>query len=149
MSGILETNPWLLRKTVLPQNTDHAGVMWHGAYLSWLEEARINALLQVGLSYKQISNEGFEMPVIDLHIKYLSSLFHGDNVLLKSFVSQGKGPRWRWKTTFYRAESEKKVAFSCVDLVLIKKGHSGNVLLRKGPIHISQALFNLQRGQTP
>ena len=26
------TRPWRLRKRVLPQHTDHAGVMWHGAY---------------------------------------------------------------------------------------------------------------------
>ena len=34
---------WLLERRVLPQHTDHAGVMWHGAYLAWLEEARVEA----------------------------------------------------------------------------------------------------------
>ena len=36
--------PWRLCKRVLPQHTDHAGVMWHGAYVAWLEEARVEAL---------------------------------------------------------------------------------------------------------
>ena len=26
-----------LTKRVLPQHTDYAGVMWHGAYVQWLE----------------------------------------------------------------------------------------------------------------
>ena len=37
-------NRWRLIKTVLPQHTDHAGVMWHGSYLNFLEEGRIDAL---------------------------------------------------------------------------------------------------------
>ena len=37
--------PWVLQRRVLPQHTDHAGVMWHGAYLAWLEEARVELVL--------------------------------------------------------------------------------------------------------
>ena len=32
---------YTLTKRVLPQHTDYAGVMWHGAYVQWLEEARV------------------------------------------------------------------------------------------------------------
>ena len=35
----------------MPQHTDHAGVLWHGYYLNWLEEARIDALSKVGIKY--------------------------------------------------------------------------------------------------
>tara|TARA_Y100001968_G_scaffold62140_1_gene52945 strand:- start:687 stop:1133 length:447 start_codon:yes stop_codon:yes gene_type:complete len=141
----LQVKPWVIRKIVLPQNTDHAGVMWHGSYLSWLEEARINALLSVGLSYKQISDEGFEMPVVDLRIKYFTPLIHGDNVLLKSWVSPGKGPRWRWETRFQK-DIEKTSALATVDLVLIKIDNVGNKLLRKAPANILKALVELQEG---
>ena len=64
-------NPWTLDKNVLPQHTDHAGVMWHGSYISWLEEARIEALESAGLSYSDLSKEGFEMPVVSLKINYM------------------------------------------------------------------------------
>ena len=39
-----------MKKIVLPQHADHAGVMWHGKYFNWLEESRINALSEVGIS---------------------------------------------------------------------------------------------------
>ena len=42
---------WKLEKIVLPLHADHAGVMWHGTYFNWLEESRINALSEVGISY--------------------------------------------------------------------------------------------------
>ena len=32
-------SPFRLVKRVLPQHTDHGGVMWHGGYVAWLEEA--------------------------------------------------------------------------------------------------------------
>ena len=46
---------WKIEKIVLPQHADHAGVMWHGTYFNWLEESRINALLEVGLSYFELT----------------------------------------------------------------------------------------------
>ena len=40
-------NIWKINKIVLPHDSDHAGVMWHGKYFNWLEEARIDALSKV------------------------------------------------------------------------------------------------------
>ena len=145
MNKIQEELPWLLRKLVLPQNTDHAGVMWHGSYFLWLEEARISALLGVGLAYKDLSDEGFAMPVVDLNIKYIIPLLHGENVILQSWISRGRGARWQWKTKFVK-DSNEIAALSNVDLVLIEKDDSGNRLLRTGPDHIAKALLELQEG---
>ncbi len=147
MSGILELKPWSLEKIVLPQHTDHAGVMWHGSYVRLLEEARINALLNVGLAYEELSRKGYELPVIELQIKYKIPLFHGDRVSLKSWVTPGKGPRWRWRTNFYKGHNYLS-AIANVDLVLIKKDFSEKRLLRNGPVYIQKALLDLQKGPT-
>ena len=73
-----DTKKWELIKTVLPQHTDHAGVMWHGSYLNFLEEGRIDALDKVGLSYSKLSRNGFEIPVISIQMKYRKSFIHGE-----------------------------------------------------------------------
>ena len=138
-------NPWHLRKVVLPQHTDHAGVMWHGSYLEWLEEARIEALVQAGISYGDLSSQGYEMPVVSLSIDYKTALFHGDEVLLKSWIMPKKGPRWPWKTIFYKKETIK-VAQAEIDLVLIEKTNNKNVLLRNEPKHLSKIFLDLQKG---
>ena len=80
MNSIIKN--WELIKTVLPQHTDHAGVMWHGSYLDFLEEGRIDALDKVGISYSELSRKGFEIPVISLQIKYKISFVHGEKILL-------------------------------------------------------------------
>ena len=53
-----------LTKRVLPQHTDYAGVMWHGAYVQWLEEARVEALQAAGLGYAAMTAMGVDMPVV-------------------------------------------------------------------------------------
>ena len=54
----MNTKPvWKIEKIVLPQHSDHAGVMWHGTYFNWLEESRINALLEVGISYFELTKK--------------------------------------------------------------------------------------------
>ena len=138
-----EKNPWRLKKLVLPQHTDHAGVMWHGSYLKWLEEARINAISSVGLEYKDISKAGLEMPVVELKIKYLVPIFHGAEVILESFFSIGKGPRWRFDTHFIQ-DSSKLLAIANVDLVVINKNSFS--VIRKKPDYLSKALINLLKG---
>ncbi len=140
-----ELLPWVLHKIVLPQHTDHAGVMWHGSYVNWLEEARISALSATGISYSEVSIQGYEMPVVDLTIKFMSPLRHGDNVSLESFVLPKKGPRLPWETNFLN-ESGDLMARANVDLVLISREKLGYRVLRKEPKFIAEAFFALQEG---
>ena len=78
--------PWLLRKRVLPQHTDHGGVMWHGAYLAWLEEARVEALAQVGLPYQELVSRGLEMPVVHLELDQTRQIIQRKLVVFEAKV---------------------------------------------------------------
>ena len=69
-----------LRRRVLPQHTGHAGVMWHGIYVAWLEEARVEALAAAGLVYGDLTARGLELPVVSLTIDCRLPLLHGDVV---------------------------------------------------------------------
>ena len=71
---------WKIEKIVLPQDADHAGVMWHGKYFNWLEESRINALSEVGISYFELTKNGLDLPLINTSIKYKTPLFLGDKI---------------------------------------------------------------------
>ena len=113
--------------------------------MQWLEEARINALYKVGLSYKDLTDDGYELPVVDLQIRYMKPIFHGDKVVLASWVLPGKGPRWRWKTKFLK-DSGNLAALANIDLVLINSKNSVNSLLSKVPPKIVKAFSDLRRG---
>ncbi len=147
MISVEDNKPRVLTKFVLPQNTDHAGVLWHGEYLRWMEEARIQALSEVGVRYADLVKLGFDLPVISLTINYKKSLKIGEKVLLQSWPCDFKGIRWPWITKFYREEKNLLlIAESKVELVLVEKKDKEFRIIRNPPDQIKYAMEKLTKG---
>ena len=138
-------NRWRLTKTVLPQHTDHAGLMWHGSYIDFLEEGRIDALDKVGCSYSELSKKGFEIPVISLQLKYKMSFFHGEKVLLNSQFKLENKIRLTCKTLFLKSNGDIG-AEAIIGLVVVKKINDSIKLVRELPIKIKKILLLLEEG---
>ena len=140
------SQPWCLQRRVLPQHTDHAGVMWHGAYVAWLEEGRVEALASVGLDYAELSSRGLELPVVSLGIEYRQPLRHGDQVTLLSEVLPFKGVKLPWACRFLDPD-DRLVAVARVELVLVSspRGQTPKVL-RSYPEDLGRAVARLQTG---
>ena len=143
MSSI--NNHWKLIKTVLPQHTDHAGVMWHGSYLNFLEEGRIDALDKVGLSYSKLSRNGFEIPVISIQMKYKKSFIHGENVLLTSQFKLKNKIRLICKTLFLKPNGDIG-AEAVIELVVVRKINDSIKLVRELPVQIKNIFLMLEEG---
>jgi len=138
---------WVLQRRVLPQHTDHAGVMWHGAYVAWLEEARVEALAAVGLAYSDLSARGLELPVVSLAIDYHQALRHGEAVQLWSEALPRQGLKLPWRSRFVRADGVV-AAQASVALVLIQRALDRDEaprLLRRPPADLAAALEALTR----
>ena len=131
---------WEISKKVLPQHADHAGVMWHGTYFNWLEEARINALSKVGIDYFDLSKRGFELPLIDTSIKYILPLYLGDDIRIQSLFKIGKSPKIFVQSRFYN-KNDKELTIANVNLVLVNKKNFS--IIRKRPDFISKAFTKL------
>ena len=131
---------WKINKEVLPQHSDHAGVMWHGTYFDWLEEGRMNALSKVGINYFELTKNGFELPLIGASIKYICPLYLGDIILIESFFNIGKSPKINVNTRFINAD-EKVLTIAEVNLVLINKANFS--IVKKRRIFISKAFSKL------
>ena len=140
-------NPWRLTKTVLPQHTDHAGVMWHGSYLNFLEEGRIDALDKVGVSYSKLSKMGFEIPVISIQIRYKISFIHGEKVLLTSQFKLENKIRLTCKTVFLKSNGDIG-AEAKIGLVIVRKTNYSIKLVRELPVEIKNILLMLEKGPT-
>ena len=91
--------------------------MWHGTYFNWLEEGRINALSKAGINYFDLTKKGFELPLIDLSIKYILPLCLGDNITIESIFNIGKSPKIKINSKFIN-ESKKVMTIAEVNLVL-------------------------------
>ena len=126
-----------LTKRVLPQHTDYAGVMWHGAYVQWLEEARVEALQAAGLGYAAMTEMGIDMPVVSLQLEYRHPLRHGDEVRVESRCCAQQGVRWPWASHFVRGGTV--VAEATVQLVMLRQGR----VLRRVPSELQQVMNQL------
>ena len=122
---------WEINKKVLPQHSDHAGVMWHGTYFNWLEEGRINALSKAGINYFDLTKKGFELPLINSSIKYILPLYLGDNITIESTFNIGKSPKIIIYSKFIN-ESKKVITIAEVNLVLVDNKNFS--IIRKGLI---------------
>ena len=131
---------WKIEKIVLPQHADHAGVMWHGTYFNWLEESRINALLEVGTSYFELTQKGFDLPLINTSIKYKSPLLLGEKITIESEFNIEKSPRINVISKFLNNRKEI-LTIAEVNLVLINKRNFS--IIRKRPDFLSEAFIKL------
>ena len=131
---------WRINKIVLPQDSDHAGVMWHGTYFNWLEEARVIALSKTGINYIDLVKKGFELPLIDASIKYISPLYLGDDITIESVFKISKSPKIKIHSKFIN-KSKKVLTIAEVSLALINKNNFS--IIRKRPDFISKAFLKL------
>ena len=145
MNDFTNKKYWKLTKTVLPQHTDHAGVMWHGSYFNFLEEGRIEALNKVGITYSDLSDKGYEIPVISARIKYKISFTHGEKILLKSQFKLVNKIRLNCNTFLLKINGDIG-AEALIELVFVRKKNNSIKLVRAMPVEIEKIFKRLEKG---
>lgn len=126
---------------VYPHHTDYGGAVWHGTYLTWLEESRVECLRSSGIEYADLVNLGYELPVIELSIRYHQPLRLGMDALLKTRMTELDGVRIHWNTKIQSLDGQTVFATARVTLVAIdsKKGK----IMRQLPPAVKDALVKL------
>ena len=98
--------------------SDQMGVAHHGAYVIWLEAARIEWLREVGRSYRQLEADGVLMPVVELNINYRRSLRFDDEATLSTSATASGPSRILFRTEISSGEqvcATGLVTIACVD----------------------------------
>jgi acyl-CoA thioester hydrolase len=60
--------------------TDQMGFVYHGNYAQYIEMGRLEWLRDLGISYKEMEDNGIMLPVYSLNIRFVKSAFY-DEVL--------------------------------------------------------------------
>ena len=61
--------------------TDQMGIIHHSNYIKWMEEARMDLMDQIGLSYKEMEAMEISSPVLSVSVQY-HSMVHFDDVIV-------------------------------------------------------------------
>jgi len=81
--------------------TDQMGVAHHSSYVVWLEAARVEWMRHLGLSYRELENEGISMAVASLQIQYRNAAYFDDELLIDTRLTTLKS---RYGQFSYRIE---------------------------------------------
>jgi acyl-CoA thioester hydrolase len=76
--------------------TDQMGVVWHGNYLQYFEEARTEALRVAGWSYRALEEAGVMMPLVEVHLAYRHPARYDDLLAVRTVVSTPPTARMRF-----------------------------------------------------
>lgn len=126
---------------VQPHHTDYAGVVWHGAYVAWLEEARVECLRSVGVDYAEWVAIGCELPVVELSIRYHRILRMGTLAIVKTKMRAPKGVRINWDYQIQSSDGQELYLTAQVTLVVVER-QSGKIM-RRLPTEMKEAFIRL------
>ena len=68
--------------------TDQMGLVHHGSYVNYFEEARIAWISNIGLSYSEMEKSGIILPVSKLNVSYISPTYFDDELIVNVELSK-------------------------------------------------------------
>lgn len=95
-------------------DVDVMGVVWHGHYVKYFEQARTALLRKIGFDYPQMCEIGYVWPVVECHIKYLRPIRYMQRI--------------RVEVQMVEYENRLRMAYSITDAVTGEKLTKGESL---------------------
>lgn len=121
-------------------DTDAYQVVWHGAYLRWMEAARVELTNQLGLDLKQLQETGDILPVRDLNVKYRLSAKLDDILKIETEIEECSPVKIVFKQIISNKETGEVNIEARVTCVAVNT-HTGK-MYRRIPDYIYNACKN-------
>jgi len=123
---------------VYPHHTDYAGVVWHGAYVNWMEEVRVAFLDSQGISYQRVTEEGCDLMVVELNLRYHRAAKMGDALLWHATIHPIQGLRGLWD---YELRSlDQSLLYVSAQVTIVPVNRITGKLLRRWPPELALIL---------
>ena len=128
---------------VQPHHTDYSGVVWHGTYIQWMETARVECLRAVNFAFEDFVAAGYDLPVVDLQLRYRQSLTLGSEGLVKTQLRM-QGVKLIWKYEIYNVDSDAPELCIIGDVVLVPVDMAKRRIVRRLPANLQARLDDLK-----
>jgi acyl-CoA thioester hydrolase len=127
-----------------PHHTDYAGVVWHGTYLAWMEEARVECLRSIGIDFADLVALGCDLPVVEMSLRYHRPIRLGMSAIVKTRMEEIEGVRINWDYSIQSPDESEIYVTGKVTLVAIDRDKGK--IMRQIPASIRDALRELASG---
>lgn len=98
------------RHRVIYGDTDSGGIVYYANYLRYFEAARTEFMRDHALSYKEIEQQGFIMPVVECQVRYKASAKYDDLLLIETCLSEVTPRTCRFNYRIIRENDGKMLA---------------------------------------
>lgn len=109
----------ILEQTVYYADTDSYGVVWHGTYLRWLEQARVEFCRELGIDLVYMKENDVVIPVTNINIRYKASAKLDDKVLVETEITKISPLTITFTQVIKHKETEKVFTVSEVEVVAV------------------------------
>jgi acyl-CoA thioester hydrolase len=95
-----------LKLRVRYAETDQMGFVYYGNYATYFEVARVEALAQCGMRYRDLEAQGILMPVLENYSKYLRPAKYDDLLTIKVALRELPRVKIRFDYQIFNAEKQ-------------------------------------------
>lgn len=78
----------IFEQTVYYGDTDAYGVAWHGSYLRWMEQARVEFCRAIGIDLVEMKRQDVAIPVTNLNIRYKASALLDERIVVETEITK-------------------------------------------------------------
>jgi len=96
--------------------TDRMGYVYYGNYAEYFEVARVEALRELGMNYKEMEDDGIILPVYTFSVKYFKPAFYDDILTIKTSIKAIPQARI---TFYYETFNEKEELLNTGEVTLV------------------------------
>jgi acyl-CoA thioester hydrolase len=103
---------------------DPLGMVWHGHYIRYFEDAREAFGNKYGIGYLDFYNHGFIVPVVSVQCDYKRSLRYGEKVIVEAQYEPCEAAKLKFKYLLYDSVTNQVVATgSSIQVFLDRNTH--------------------------
>jgi acyl-CoA thioester hydrolase len=96
------------------------GYCYYGNYAQYFEVGRVEALRELGFSYKALEDSGIMLPVLEFKIKYLKPAYYDDRLTIITAIPEIPTAKIRFEYETHN-ENGERINFGETTLVFINK----------------------------
>ncbi len=115
-----------------PHHTDYAGIVWHGCYLAWMEEARVECLRSIGIEFADLVALGCDLPVVELSLRYHRQIHLGKSAIVRTRMAEVNGVRMNWDYQIQSPDGQELYVTARVTLVAVDR-EKGKIMRQLPP----------------
>lgn len=90
--------------------TDRMGIAHHTHHFSWMEQARTELMRKKGLSYRELEERGYMLPVREAFCRYRGGLYYDEQVIVEAQLLELGGASLKIGYTIYRKSDNELAA---------------------------------------